>query len=277
MKYFYLLLALVIPFISEAQSRRKKQGTDSLSYYSGELGRLARANRDSFHKSEPYVAATAGYKRHLRHSNDYSSFTLFFDVFGSDYGQLNNMLAVDGFPALNETGGRIGFGTSHKVNRGIVDINFIVAGLSNKSEKGNEKVSTSFSNVFQFDLGYDLLNSKIASLYPYAGLALRISTLKYVEKGVQNPNYTSLADMVIGGKEISMESTRIGYQLGVGFDIKLWQDKDGFTRNMLFIKAGMNRPMWKDKFSIGELPNYNAGIKQGQWIITVGFKFGTKG
>ena len=166
-----------MPFISEAQSRRKKQGTDSLSYYSAELGRLSRANRDSFHKSEPYVAATAGYKRHLRHSKDYSSFTLFFDVFGSDYSQLNNMLAADGFPAMNETGGRIGFGTSHKVNRGIVDISYIVVGLSNKSEKGNEKISTSFSNVFQFDLGYDLLNGKIASLYPYAGLALRISTL----------------------------------------------------------------------------------------------------
>jgi hypothetical protein len=275
-KYFYFLLALVIPFIAEAQSGRKKQETDSLSYYSGELGRLSRANRDSFHKSEPYVAATAGYYRHLRHSNDYSSFTLFFDVFGSDYSQLNKMLAADGFPALNETGGRVGFGISYKVNRGIVDMNFIVAGLSNKSEKGNEKISTSFSNVFQFDLGYDLLKSKIVSLYPYAGLALRISTLKYTEKGVHNPNYTSLSDMVIGGKEISMESTRIGYQLGVGFDIKLWQDKEGFTRNMLFIKGGMNRPMWKDKFNIGDLPDYNAGIKQGQWIITVGFKFGTK-
>src|SRR5687768_18587817 len=120
-----------MPFISEAQSDKKKQETDSLSYYSGELGRLARANRDSFHKSEPYVAATAGYKRHLRHSNDYTSFTLFFDVFVSDYSQLNKNLAADGFPAMNETGGRIGFGTSHKVNRGIVDISYIVAGLSN--------------------------------------------------------------------------------------------------------------------------------------------------
>lgn len=277
MKYFYLFLALLIPFIADAQSDRKKPKTDSLSYYQGELGRLWRANRDSFEKSEPYVAATAGYKRHLKHSNDYTSFTLFFDVFGADYRQLNNMLARDGFPALEETGGRFGFGTSHKIGRVMVDMYFIVAGFSNKSQKGNEKISTSFSNVFQCDFGYDLLKSKIFSLYPYGGLALRISTLKYEEKGVHNPNYTSIADMVIGGKSMSMESTRIGYQLGVGFDLNLWQNKERTTRNILFIKGGMNRPMWKDKFSIGELPDYNAGIKQGQWIITVGMKFGSKG
>jgi hypothetical protein len=276
-KYFYFLLALVIPFISEAQSDEKKQATDSLSYYQSELGRLWRANRDSFEKSEPYVVATAGYKRHLRHSNDYTSFTLFFDVFGADYRQLNNMLAQDGFPALEETGGRFGFGTSIKTGRAIIDISYIVAGFSNKSQKDNAKISTSFSNVFQCDIGYDLLKSKTFSLYPYGGLALRISTLKYEESGIHNPNYTSIADMVIGGKSMSMESTRVGYQLGVGFDVNLWQNKERTTRNILFIKGGMNRPMWKDKFTIGELPNYNAGIKQGQWIITVGMKFGNKG
>lgn len=140
MKYFYFLPVLLFPFIAEAQSDKKKQETDSLSYYQGELGRLWRANWDSFVKSEPYVAATAGYKRHLKHSNDYTSFTLFFDVFGADYRQLNSMLAQDGFPALQENGGRFGFGTSHKVGRSMIDFYFIVAGLSNKSEKGNEKL-----------------------------------------------------------------------------------------------------------------------------------------
>lgn len=273
MKYFYLLLALAIPFISEAQTKNE---TDSLQYYQNELGQLWRANRDSFVRTEAYQSATAGYKRHIKMSNDYAAFTIFFDVYGADYSQLNAMLAADGFPALNETGGRIGFGSSHKVGRIMIDLNLLVAGLSNKSEKGNEKISTSFSNVLHFDLGYDLLKSRVVSLYPYGGLALRISTLKYTEKGVHNPNYTSIADMVIGGKEVSMESTRIGYQLGIGFDFTIWQNKEKTTRNMLFIKAGMNRPLWKDKFSIGELPNYNAGIKQGQWIITAGFKFATR-
>jgi hypothetical protein len=276
-KYCYFLLALLIPFIAEAQSDRNKQETDSLKYYNGELNKLWLANMDSLVKSEPYIAALAGKKRHLKLSGDYTAFTLFFDVFGADYGQLNSMLAQDGFPALEEAGGRFGFGISVKSGRGMVDLYFIVAGFSNKSEKGNERISTSFSNVFHMDAGYDLLQSKIFSLYPYAGISLRISRLKYEEKGVHNPDYTSIADMVIGGKSTSMESTRPGYQLGVGFDVNLWQNTEKTSRNILFIKGGMNRPMWKDKFSVGELPDYNAGIKQGQWIITVGMKFGSKG
>jgi hypothetical protein len=276
-KYFYLVLVLSIPFIAAAQPGSNKKKIDSLAYYSQEAKRLWRHNQDSFLKSEPYVTAMAGVNRHLMQSEDYSSFTLFFDVYGSDYSQLNNMLAADGFPAINETGGRIGFGSSNKVGRVMVDFGFIVAGLSNKSEKDHEKISTSFSNLMQVDIGYDLLKHKTLSLYPYGGLALRISRLKYTEKGIHNPDYTSLADMVIGGKEMSMESTRIGYQLGMGFDITVAKNRGGITRNMLFIKGGMNRPMWKDKFSVGDLPDYNAGIKQGQWIITVGMKFASKG
>ena len=153
MKYLYLVFVLSISLIAEAQSDRKKQETDSLEYYNRELGILWRAKMDSLVKSEPYIAALAGKNRHLKLSSDYTSFTLFFDVFGADYSQLNSMLAQDGFPALEETGGRFGFGTSVKSGRAIVDLYFIVAGFSNKSEKGNERVSTSFSNVLHVDPG----------------------------------------------------------------------------------------------------------------------------
>lgn len=276
MKYFYLLLLLSISFISEAQPDSKKKPADSLQYYSSEMATVHRAIRDSLLKSERYLAALAGYKRHVVHSRDYGAFTVFMDVFGSDYRQLNSMLAQDGFPAINDVGGRVGFGVSFKEGHGMIDLFYVVAGLNNKSVKDNKEITTSFTNLLQFDLGYDLLNSNKFSIYPYGGLSLRISNISYEEKGVQNPNYTSIADMVIGGKTTSLSSTRLGYQLGVGFDFTLWQNKERTSRNMLFIKAGMNRPAWRDKFQKGELPAYNAGIKQGQWIISIGFKFASK-
>lgn len=276
MKYFYLLLIISIPFAATAQTGQKNAETDSLEYYSREMGEVMRAIRDSMLRSEKYLAAKAGYKRHVVHSRDYGGFTIFMDVFGADYRELNRMLAADGFPPINDVGGRFGFGISYKQNRGMVDLFYIVAGLNNRSEKDNKKITTSFTNLLQFDVGYDLLNSGLFSLYPYAGLSARISNISYEEKGVHNPNYTSIADMVIGGKTTNLSSTRLGYQLGVGFDFTLWQDKERTARNMLFVKAGINRPAWRDKFRKGDLPEYNAGIKQGTWILSIGFKFAGK-
>lgn len=266
MKKLYLLIFITTPLFLQAQR-------DSALHYQKQIDSLYRSTYDSLRNSEAYLRAYDNYWRVSRKTKGYGGFSIFMDLYHSDYSQFNTMLAQDGFAPLKDMGYRIGFGASFKMNRTMLDIYGIVAGLNNKTKKEDEKITTSFSNVLHFDLGYDLLNKRTVSIYPYGGLSLRMSNIRYQKEPTENPNYTSLADMLSGGRDISLESTRLGYQLGLGFDFTLFHNQARNSRSILFIKAGMNRPVGKDKYRHADLPEYKAGIKQGDYMITVGFKF----
>lgn len=273
MKKLYLLLTIAIPFNLLAQTGEK---TDSIDYYNKELNRLWKNAIDSFRNSEEYKTAYANYIAKVKTSNNYGAFTIFMDVAHSDYRQFNSMLAQDGFAPLDAISYRVGFGSSRKFDHFMVDIYLFTFGIGKASKKGNESVRASFSNVFQFDLGYDVLNSSKISLYPFAGISGRFSQVKYQKKTIANPNYTSITNMLSDENNVSLESTRIGYQLGVGLDLTLFQSKSKISKTIFFVKGGMNRPIWKDKYKRDDIPSYQPNIKNGDWIITTGFKFAIK-
>ena len=275
MKNFYFCFLFSIPFIATAQND-KKEKTDSASYYSAELGKLWRATIDSFHHSEAYLSAQAGYKRSLKKSKDYGAFVIFMDLFHSDYRQFNGMIAQDGFAPINDLGGRVGFGHSQKSGRAIVDMYFIVAGLNNRSEKDREKIKTTFSSLLHVDLGYDLLNKQWMSIYPYGGLSMRISTIEYEKSALLNPSYTSITNMLSDKNIVNLSSVRAGFQLGLGIDLTLAQSRDKASKTIFFIKGGTNRPFWKDRYRYNDIPAYNPGMRQGDWIITFGIKLAGK-
>jgi hypothetical protein len=276
MRKLYLLILSAIPCSLLAQSEKQKKPVDSITYYQNEMTRMYREIIDSFHNSEAYQSAYANYRDQLKKSKGYTSFIIFMDVFHADYKQFNAMLAQDGFPPLNETGFRIGFGGSRRINQFIVDLYLMAIGLNNKTSRGIETVKTNFSNLLHFDLGYDFLNKSWLGIYPYGGLSLRFSSVRYEKKAIANPDYTSIVNMLSDQNIVSLESTRIGYQLGVGFDVPLFQSKDKLRKTILFIKAGTNRPFGKDKYKHNDIPDYQPDIKQGDWMITVGFKFANK-
>lgn len=273
MKKLYLLLVIAIPFNLLAQSETR---VDSVDYYRKQLGVLWRNAIDSFRNSGEYKTAYTNFMNKVKVSNNYGSFTIFMDLVHSDFRQFNKMLAQDGFPPLEEIGYRVGFGFGRKFDHFMVDIYLASIGIGNRSKKGIERVSSSFSNAFLFDLGYDVLNSSKISLYPYAGISGRFSQIKYHKRSVANPNYTSITNMLSDGNDVQLESTRIGYQLGVGIDMTLFQNKARTSKTILFVKGGMNRPIWKDKYKHDDLPAYQPNIKNGDWMLTVGFKFAFK-
>jgi len=141
---------------------------------------------------------------------------------------------------------------------------------------GKESVTTSLSNMLQFDLGYAVLNKERVSIYPYAGIALRFSSITYKKRSDPNPNYTSLANMHTDENHVRLESTRLGYQYGVGIDYAFGYNRSKTYKTILFLKAGVNRPFKADKYKSDGIPDYQPHIKQGDWLLTVGFKFATK-
>jgi opacity protein-like surface antigen len=271
---FFLLL--VIPFVAHSQKEKDPPPVDSSWYYQKELGKLWKETIDSLQQSEKYITLQQNAKRLMRKSNDYAGFVLFGDIMHSDYSSFNALLKLDGFPGLKPMSGRLGFGVSQKLQHLMIDTYFMTFGINSKTTKGDAEVKTLLSNALQFNLGYDVLNSERISIYPFAGLALRFSEIKYKRSSQPNPNYTSIENMRSDENEVKLASTRIGYQYGVGFDYAVAYNTDKLYKTILFIKAGVNQPFKKDIYKSDDIPNYRPGIKQGDWLITIGFKFANK-
>ncbi|MBS1565536.1 MAG: hypothetical protein JST39_14195 [Bacteroidetes bacterium] len=269
------LLSTGFHFSAAAQSDEKKNA-DSADYYRKELGKAWEKAIDSIKKDERIVTLKKQYDYYRSRQNNYSTITIFFDLLHSDYDQFNASIANSGFPALKPVSPRFGFGSSHKRNRNIWDFYLATAGFNNTSKKGEQKIKTSLSSVFQLDYGWDCLKSRVINLYPYIGISGRVSTLEYDGVQQSNPNASNISDLVTGQPNINVTSIGAGYQAGVGIDIRIGQNKTQTKSSFVFVKGGIANRFGKETYRINGV-KYRPGIKQGDWVITVGFKFATKG
>jgi hypothetical protein len=272
-KKIYLLLFIATPIFVQAQ---KEEKTDSVSYYSRQMSQYLRTNWDSLRNTPIYKALQNRYEYHVSRTNDYSSFVMLFDVVHNDYKDFNKQLMAEGFPELKDAGLRFGFGASTRTNRILVDMYFVTVGINNKSTKGNETIRTALTNAFQWEIGYDVLNAKNVAIYPYGGIAFRWSYIKYEKKQEPNPNYTSVFDIRSDGSDYTLNSNRLGFQAGIGFDFTVAQNEKRTGKTILFVKAGMNRPVWKDTYRSKDVPAFKPNIIQGDWLLTIGIKFADK-
>lgn len=270
-----LLLFLVWPFTLAAQternSKKKKETTDSLTYYQQALGNYWRNAIDSIRHTDSFQILQNNYDKYKRRSHGYSGFMLFSEIMHSDYRDFNASISQNGFPALNSMTARFGFGFTNKSDRVLFDFGFFVVGLNTKTTKGDESIKTYLINIIQFDMGFDLLQSDFISLYPYAGLGLRASTIEYFKPKQTNPGFTNITNVIVNNQSTDASNTRLGYQAGLGLDLRI-SKKDQAGKALLFIKAGTNRAVGGDKFKV-EGTTYKPGIKQGDWVLALGFKF----
>jgi hypothetical protein len=266
----------IIPFFANSQSNKKGRLVDSTEYYQKEIGKLWRQNFDSLRKSKKYLSLRSNVVKAIQKRNDYTGLVLYTDIAHSDYKTFNSTLSQNGFSELNPIAIRLGLGISHKRGNAMYDMYFGTVGFGNKATKNNERIRTSFSNLFQFDFGIDILNVEQVSFYPFGGLSLRFSELKYHRSGDPNSNYTFLSNMRTDENSVSLESTRLGYQYGVGFDYAFAYNKERTYKTIVFIKAGVNKPFKMDTYKSEGIPDYNPQIKQGDWLLSIGFKFGNK-
>lgn len=268
-------LLFVLAFISTTGIAQKKE-TDSLRYYEKQLNELHRITMDSLRETEEYRALEEKIEeiryRPKNFSKNYTGLVLFGDLMHSNYTAFNNSIVQDGFTPLDEYTGRIGFGISSKTENLMFDFYFATGSFRNRSKKGDEKIQAGLSNIFQFDLGYDFINSKVISMYPFAGLSLRTSTLRYSKPVQLNGGYTNISNILINNQSVDGSSLRVGYQAGIGLDVAIPGKKSKGAKTIFFTKFGTNRPIGRDRYKIHGI-KYNPGIKQADWLISFGFKF----
>jgi hypothetical protein len=154
----------------------------------------------------------------------------------------------------------------------MFDFHLLVFGIGNKSAKGQEKIKSSVHNYLTFSWGYDLLQSRYFSLYPYAGLGWRKSQLHYSVPVAYTPGFSEINELIADQRSIKLHGERFGYLAGAAFDVHLPGKKTPDAITILFIKAGINRSFRKEYYS----PNnhrYDTGMRQGDWSLALGFKF----
>jgi hypothetical protein len=267
------LMAVLAPLLSLSQEKYKNKSTDSLEYYKRELSQLYRKSHDSLRASAVYREAWAGINRHMTSSDRYFAFVLFMGVTNADLDKFNQDISRSGFEKMKSTVPSVGLGFSAQIRRTMIDFYVFNAGFPAKSKKGDETVKFNLVNFFQFDLGYDVIKSKSVGLYPYAGISIRAASLSYSKPMEMNPAFTNISDFVLNDRSIDFSSSRIGYQAGLGFDVTIAENN--YSKKVLFVKGGLNRPIGGEKFESKEL-KYDPQIKSGIWGITFGIKFADK-
>ncbi len=273
-----LTLLLLATTVANAQYHRPdstkppKPIKDSSIYYQRQLHDLTKAAYDSVRATAAYKEIEEKLKNYHYPGNSYGGFVLFIDAAHTDYSKFNQSISQDGFPAMDAVTPRFGLGLSMKDEWAILDIYYLVFGANAVSKKGDERIKSSLSNFLQVDFGYDFINSRVISLYPYAGLSFRVSAISYDKPDEINLNFTNISNVLINSQSISASSLRLGYQAGLGFDVVVERNKTNSSATILFIKGGTTGAIGKERYKFSG-QRYDPDIRRGDWNISVGVKF----
>ncbi len=154
----------------------------------------------------------------------------------------------------------------------MIDLYAGTGSLNLKTKRGNETIMINTANFLQLELGYDLLKSPKASIYPFAGLSGRSSTIKYEKPETVNNNAEDITGFIINNQSVTAQSGKVGYQAGIGFDYSISSPQKTPRATLLFLKAGIQGPIGGDRYKMnGHV--YHTDLKQGNWVINIGFKF----
>lgn len=271
MRFIIIFLLLFVGLFSQAQEINKYPA-DSATFYQRKIAQLQRKVFDSLRNTEEYKATRERVEYYQRKSDGYGSFVLFVDMAQADFSKFNTSITASGFTPLSGSAYRLGFGFSTKARRTVVDFFMLASGLGKESKKGQETIETNFSSGILLDIGYDLIKNQFINIYPYAGLSMRTSDLTYSAPVQTNPTFTNISNLVVNKRSVEAYSSKLGFQAGIGFDFVVAKGKRELGGTMFFLKAGMNRPVGKEKYKIEGI-KYDPGIEYGKWIITAGFKF----
>lgn len=267
MKPLFLCLLILGPLFANAQ---KNKNNDSLAYYYRQLRAMEGRSLDSLRNTEAYKEINNHITRLQNDSISYVAFYIGFEAMHSDYAAFNASIADSGYKPLDPVSLRFVFGLTRKSGHHMFDIFYAAFGIPNKSAKGNDHISANLSNIMSVSYGYDLLNTPKASIYPYGGLSLRISTLRYKKDAAINPGYTNISNIIASNQAVKAISRTIGWQLGLTADVRLSGNL------MLSANIATNRAFGSQRYNI-EGTRYKPGITQGDWQAGIGIKFTDQG
>ena len=268
---FFLLLSNLLLIAPSAWSQRK----DSAAIYQKELQRLTDSALQWLQQTEPYKQASANYLRAEKASDSYSSFMLYGDVIQTDFGAFNNSIAASGLERFGALSGRVGFGSSFKRNRLVIDVLWFLSNIRQQREGPGQAINYEVHANLMTDVGYDLLPSPRFNLYPFAGLRFHRAQLTYERNGVANPAFTNITNIRSGGESIDETSFRFGYQVGMGAEAVVKSSKGDRNGIIFFVKGGIQRPFGEDRFEINGV-DYRPGITPVVWAGAFGIKLFTR-
>lgn len=274
MKKLILAILLSVPILTIAQSKKQKSSQDSTKYYRRQLANLWRNGMDSIRNSEAFLDIAKKLDIRAQRSDSYWGLSMFTEVLHSNYGDFNKNIVQSGFKPLDPIMLRMGMGITDKHKRRMFDFYFGVSSFNKEVKKGDESIESGLLNLTQFNWGYDLLHSKRVSLYPYAGASIRLAFLNYSKPPETNPGYTDISNLITRDQSSKLSSTKLGYQLGLGFDYSLGMDRDKRNKTYFFTKIATDNPVGEDKYKTNGVA-YKPKIKHGDWLVTMGFKIVT--
>ncbi len=144
-------------------------------------------------------------------------------------------------------------------------------GLNKASKSGSESIKTSFTTFFQMERGYDFIKSNMINIYPFAGIGLRSSLLKYNSAKITNSVFSNVTGIIQNDKSFNESTIEFGYQAGLGLEIVITK-RSKQSGTLLFFKGGTNMPFKKKSFKVEGI-NYDPNFKYGELVGAVGFKF----
>jgi len=261
----FLLLIWISAFAHAQQTE------DSIRYYNRALGEKLREHYELLKKDSTYKRLNENLLRLQTSSDSYHGFILSTHVAKANFNRLNEDLHANGFPSISKPMWMIGYGFSFKKNRRIFDLNVVGFGLPVTSSKDGETLSVSFTSFLEFIWGYDVLKSNRVNLYPYAGVGLRNTTLKYETPVQANAAPTGIFDVVQNNRSFREFVNEIGYQAGLGFEyVVSGSKKPGGI--ILFLKGGLQRAFKSKPIKI-EGRAFDLRLEPGSMIFEAGFKF----
>lgn len=108
-------------------------------------------------------------------------------------------------------------------------------------------------------------------IYPFAGIGLRSSLLKYNSAKITNSVFSNVTGIIQNDKSFNESTIEFGYQAGLGLEIVITK-RSKQSGTLLFFKGGTNMPFKKKSFKVEGI-NYDPNFKYGELVGAVGFKF----
>jgi hypothetical protein len=156
----------------------------------------------------------------------------------------------------------------------IIDFNFLNTTIPNKAINSitNQEISLTTFELVQLQYGYAIVNTKSITVYPFAGIGFRNSQITLKNKQLINASGTNISNYVITPTRVFSTSMKASYQLGLGIDIKLGDNKQGDKTTFLFAKVGINNTIGDENFKMDDF-KYNPNVKLSMLQASLGLKF----
>ena len=209
---------------------------------------------------------------HQRLGIRYSGFTNYYGYVSTDYSGLNRKLAPFGFAPLSPGIVRTGVGFSMRTYSGLIlDLAFLTIGFDRSTSNGTEVISSSYTNYAQASVGYSVIRLRKLAVYPYGGLSLQSGSLNFSRAPRGDTIYNSILGMNQGDRGLSVGSTSLGYQAGLGIDWLAYRNPLGWLGVVLFVKAGEEGRFGTESYRIHGV-NFVPGIRNGGLGFVAGVK-----